>query len=272
MANDTTGLAFENFIQRSSTILTKVAAPWGKLIRTMPLDKNKTPGQPAKLFYVSEGPTAQTSANPDWKDGSCGITPVSIPMKAVVTTVGVDVDLNLGLTTQMLFEACARAQSVAIQEQILSVFKTANGYATAATVTAPNFGSQDFDKMFVSVPSPERAIILAPEFFAKVRPPTWFAPNFDSVYEQSTWTGGETNLVGLTAAPGCAILVYAKPEISPIGQNVIRSSSFTVPQLGIDVSASLYFLPATREMRFALSVYIGIAPADTTAATLLLSS
>jgi hypothetical protein len=114
---------------------------------------------------------------------------------------------------------------------------------------------------------------LNSSYFAKVKPATWCPPGFANVLEHTRWGSAGTNVQGFVGDPAAILISFSAPTLfAPHKRNTVAESVFTLPQIGLEGTLSLYYLLNSRQLMGALSLYMGATVGDPNALKLLTSA
>lgn len=251
--------------QTISTRLSVVAA-----CTAFPLEAGKLPGQQRVVSVVKSVSDTQTADNPDYTLGDATIAPTTINHTLYTQPFGIGNDeLNQGAKLAWLYQLNGQKLAAKLSDSISALLTTDNFGAAIVTSTAANFGVDDYETLFAGVATERRTIILDTPYFAKVKPQTWCPPGFNNTLEHTRWSA---NVRGFVADPAAILLSYAMPTLASPHRNVVAEAPFTIPQIGLQGAATIYFIVATRRLMGCLSIYMGAAVGDSNALKLLTSA
>jgi hypothetical protein len=252
--------------QAISTRLSVVAA-----CTAFPLEAGKLPGQQRVVSVVKSVSDTQTADNPDYTLGDAVIAPTAINHTLYTQPFGIGNDeLNQGTKLAWLYTLNGQKLAAKLSDAISSLLTTTNFGAAIVTQADASFGNQDFETLFGGVATAGRTIILDTPYFSKVKS-TWLPPGFNNVLEHTRWSAAGTNVRGFVSDPAAIILSYAMPNLASPHRNVVAEAPFTIPQIGLQGAATIYFLQDTRRLMGCLSIYMGAAVGDSNALKLLVS-
>lgn len=266
--------AAQNLSMKATEAMMTVLAPFQKIARAFPLtDPKAIPAAGQVVPFVSAVSATQAGPNPDYTAGDATIKPIQVGHTLFSQVFGIANDeLNQGARLNWLATLNGQQFAYAISDALTVLLKTDYFGAPLVTVTSDNFATGHLETLLAAVPTPDRCVVLNSPYFNKVKPQTWLPPNFTNCLEHTRWTLAGPNVQGFVGDPRAIVVSYAKPQIQALGREVMAESIMIIPQLGLEASATIYFLTATRQLRGCFSVYMGAAPANTTALKLLTSA
>ena len=272
--SNTFSTASQNLAIQASSVISTILCPFNSVARAFPLEKGKNPARPRVVAVVTAVADTQLVANPDYTLGDATIDPTTIGHTLFTQPFGIGQDeMDLGARTAWLVTLNAQKIAAAISDSLSSLLTTTNYSAPIVTTTAANFTVGDYETLFNGVATAGRAIVLDTPFFAKVKPASWCPPGFANTLEHTRWSAAGTNVRGFVSDPAAIVISYAVPTLyAPHLRNVVAESTFTLPQIGLEGTLSLYYILATRSLMGCLSIYMGAAPGDTNALKLLVSA
>jgi hypothetical protein len=271
---NTFSTAAQNLAIQASSVISTILCPFNSVARAFPLEKGKNPAQPRVVAVVTGVADTQLVANPDFTLGDSTIDPTTIQHTLFTQPFGIGYDeFDYGARLSWLVTLNAQKIAASISDSLSSLLTTTDFGAAICTTTAGNFSVSDFETLFNGVATASRAIVLDTPYFAKVKPQTWCPPGFTNTLEHTRWSAAGTNVRGFVADPAAIVISYAVPSlIAPHLRNVVAESTFTLPQIGLEGTLSIYYILNTRRLMGCLSLYMGATPADTNALKLLVSA
>ena len=272
--SNTFSTASQNLAIQASSVISTILCPFNSVARAFPLEKGKNPARPRVVAVVTAVADTQTAANPNFEQGDATIDPTTIGHTLFTQPFGIGQDeMDLGARTAWLVTLNAQKIAAAISDSLSSLLTTTNYGAPIVTTTAANFTVGDYETLFNGVATAGRAIVLDTPYFAKVKPASWCPPGFTNTLEHTRWSAAGANVHGFVSDPAAIVISYAVPTLyAPHLRNVVAESTFTLPQIGLEGTLSLYYILATRSLMGCLSIYMGAAPGDTNALKLLVSA
>ena len=271
--SNTFSTASQNLAIQASSVISTILCPFNSVARAFPLEKDKNPARPRVVAVVTAVADTQTGANPDYTLGDATIDPTTIGHTLFTQPFGIGQDeMDLGARTAWLVTLNAQKIAAAISDSLSALLTTTNFGAPVVTCTAANFAVSDFETLYNGVATAGRTIILDTSYFAKVKPASWCPPGFTSLWEHTRWSAAGANVRGFVSDPAAIVISYAIPNVDRPGRQVMAMAPFTIPQIGLQGMASIYYLTATRRLMGCLSLQMGAAPGDTNALKLLVSA
>jgi hypothetical protein len=271
--SNTFSTASQNLAIQASSVISTILCPFNSVARAFPLEKDKNPARPRVVAVVTAVADTQTGANPDYTLGDATIDPTTIGHTLFTQPFGIGQDeMDLGARTAWLVTLNAQKIAAAISDSLSALLTTTNFGAPVVTCTAANFAVSDYETLFNGVATAGRAIVLDTPYFAKVKPASWCPPGFTNTLEHTRWSAAGANVRGFVSDPAAIVISYAIPNVDRPGRQVMAMAPFTIPQIGLQGMASIYYLTATRRLMGCLSLLMGAAPGDPNALGLLVSA
>ncbi|MGA3144504.1 MAG: hypothetical protein ABSF10_16005 [Verrucomicrobiota bacterium] len=271
--SNTYSTAAENLAVEATSAISTLLAPFASIAKAFPLEPLKDPALPRVVAVVKSVADTQLVANPDYTLGDATINPTTINHTLFTQPFGIGCDeLDLGARLAWLYQLNGQKIAAALSDAISALLTTANYGAPVVTCTAANFAVSDFETLYNGVATAGRTIILDTSYFAKVKPASWCPPGFTSLWEHTRWSAAGANVRGFVSDPAAIVISYAIPNVDRPGRQVMAMAPFTIPQIGLQGMASIYYLTATRRLMGCLSLQMGAAPGDTNALKLLVSA
>jgi hypothetical protein len=272
--SNTFSTASQNLAIQASSVISTILCPFNSVARAFPLEKDKNPARPRVVAVVTAVADTQTGANPDYTLGDATIDPTTIGHTLFTQPFGIGQDeMDLGARTAWLVTLNAQKIAAAISDSLSALLTTTNFGAPVVTCTAANFAVSDYETLFNGVATAGRAIVLDTPYFAKVKPASWCPPGFTNTLEHTRWSAAGANVRGFVSDPAAILISYAVPTLyAPHKRNVVAESTFTLPQIGLEGTLSLYYILATRRLMGCLSLFMGATVGEGDALRLLASA
>ncbi len=265
--------AAENLAVEATSAISTLLAPFASITKAFPLEQGKNPALPRVVSVIQSVADTQTAANPDYTLGDATIDPATISHTLFTQPFGIGYDeLNLGARLAWLYSLNGQKIAAKLSDAISALLTTTNFGAAIVTTTAANFTVSHYETLFAGVVTAGRAIVLDTPYFAKVKPASWCPPGFTNTLEHTRWSAAGANVRGFVADPAAIVLSYAMPTLASPHRNVVAEAPFTIPQIGLQGAATIYYILNTRRLMGCLSLYMGATPGDTNALKLLASA
>ena len=269
MAND-----YQQTAQNLSIAFSEVAFPVlaaAKAFTTsFPLEAKMNPALQRIIPFATSGPTVQTGNSVDYLTGDIATNMVAITHEHYSVSWGLpSEEIQFGAKLAWAAKLAAINFAKKLAQDIFALVTEANFGNAVVTRTSANFGADDITALHASLPVTDRSIVLATDYFSKVRPLSWYPPSFSAVTEHNDFSTAGASVRGFCCSPKAILISYAQPLLGPGGANVVAVSPLIVPGLGIEGQAAIYFIPQTRTLRGSFSVYMGAGIGDASALKIL---
>ena len=234
------------------------------------LIETKPPGPGRTLEIASCSATAATLVNPtDWETGAATVGAVEIAMNLYSKVYGLSADdIQKGITLASIARKATEDFITDLIGILVTPMTVANYGAAVVSVASDAFGQSDLETLLASVNTRRKTVLLHPSYSSKVRS-GWLPVTNPAVYEVSPWTSAGANVVGAVLDPAGLIVATGLPDSSAVGKSPMTVERFVLPGLEIPAELCTWVMPGTRQLRAALSVYLGVAPGVTSACKLL---
>ena len=262
-------LVTKTLVQETIAAATAVCPP---LRSAFTLLEVKPPGPGRTIEVASCSSTAATITNPaDWESGNSVVGAVEVALNCYSKVFGLSSsDIQNGIVLQSIAKRAVEDFLADLIGVIVTPLTVANYGAAAVTVASDAWQQSDLESLLSAVTSRRKVCLLAPAYASKVRS-AWLPVSNPAVYELSPWTSAGPNVVGAVLDPAGLIVATGLPDASAIGKSPMTVERFTLPGLEIPAELAVWTMPGTRQLRAALSVYLGVAPGVASACKLLKS-
>ena len=226
------------------------------------------PGRTLEIASCSS--TAATLVNPtDWETGAATVGAVEIAMNCYSKVYGLSADdIQKGITLQSIAKRATEDFITDLIGVIVTPLTVVNYGAAVVSVASDAFGQSDLETLLSAVTSRRKVCLLHPSYASKIRS-GWVPITNPAIHEVSSWTSAGANVVGCVMDPAGLIVATGLPDASAIGKSPMTVERFVLPGLEIPAELATWVMPGTRQLRCALSVYLGVAPGVTASLKLL---
>jgi len=253
--------------QTGTTVLQSCLAPLAAFTTPIEIQPIDLPALTSQVPIATAAAATASGANLNYDTGDCTITNIQLAHTRYAQNFGLSgSDLNNGARLEWLAELNARALAQTITDAVMTLVTTANFGAAVSSVTSGNFAVSDFETLAGSISAHDRAMVLAPAYFVKVKN-TWMPPGNLTVHELNRWTSAGTKINGLVATPRAIVLRHGIPMMPAV--EVVDRTLMELPDIGIIAETALWFQPASRSLRATYGLYFGAAVADANALKIL---
>ena len=229
------------------------------------------PGRTLEIASCSS--TAATLVNPtDWETGAATVGAVEIAMNCYSKVYGLSADdIQKGITLQSIAKRATEDFITDLIGVIVTPLTVVNYGAAVVSVASDAFGQSDLETLLSAVTSRRKVCLLHPSYASKIRS-TWLPVSNPAVYEVSSWTSAGANVVGAVLDPAALLVVSGLPDSSAIARSPLTLERFVLPGIELPCELAVWTMPGTRQLRAALSVYIGVGVGVASACKLLKSA
>ena len=230
----------------------------------------KPPGPGRTLEIASCSAKAATLVNPtDWETGAATVAAVEVTMNLYSKVYGLSADdIQKGITLQSIAKRATEDFITDLIGVIVTPLTVANFGAAVVSVASDAFGQSDLETFQASVNSWRKVCLMHTSYASKIRI-VWVPITNPAIFEVSPWTSAGPNVVGAVLDPSALIVATGLPDSSAIARSPMTVERFVLPGLEIPAELCTWVLPGTRQLRAALSVFLGASPGVTSACKLL---
>ncbi|MCX6068481.1 MAG: hypothetical protein NT121_22490 [Chloroflexi bacterium] len=180
-------------------------------------------------------------------------------------------DIQKGIVLQSIAKRATEDFITDLIGILVTPMTVANFGAAAVTVSSDAFQQSDLETLLASVNTRRKTVLLHPAYAAKIRS-GWVPITNPAIHEVSSWTSAGANVVGCVMDPSALLVATGLPDASAVGKSPMTVERFVLPGLEIPAELCTWVMPGTRQLRAALSVYLGVSPGVTSACKLLKSA
>lgn len=239
------------------------------------------PKHTVQVPLATAGSATQTDPT-NWESGDSTLTNVPVAVSQYSQSFHItNQQLQQGHKLERIIQINLRTFADKIIDVALTPVTTA--IFGAATIVSADvaFGSDELRSLYGALKKSDvKNAVLDSPYFARFLPDNTFqiGPKaglcgFQSVHENTRWTGAGANVVGFACNPQ-AIAVASGLPLMPAGadQEFIAMDSITIPGLEITVQYAVWFSRSSRTLWASFDIMFGAKEADTSALKIVKSA
>jgi len=234
------------------------------------------PLKPVIIPVATAGSTTLTDPT-NFEQGDTTLTNITVTPHLISQPFHITyAQYNQGFRLEQLARIQATALATAVWGIILPIIKNsatpALGYPVANVVVSAlaSFTPATLGSVYSKLLCTPRHLILDPAAMAKLMyqaggccmPIPGVGPGgfgFQSISEQSLWTGADANTYGFGFCPEAIAVVSGVPAVPPACGNIIDSRNITIPGTGITVQFNLWCSAQSRTLWGSYDIVFGAA-------------
>jgi hypothetical protein len=259
-----------NLSRVASSVLQSAQAPTAAICTAIDYRDPDLPGISSTVAIATAA--SATLQNPsNFESGDCTLTGITLNPVLYCQSFGLSgPDMQTGAQLDWLATINAVKFAETLNDAVWALLTTANFGAAVVSVDSAQFALSDFDTLWGGIPTVSKSVVLDTPYRVKVKN-TWLPANWNACYEHSRWSAAGAKIRGFVADKRAIVLKHGPPFLYRDAPNILAREPLVVQPLGLQGEVAIWFNPATRSVRAAYSIYLGVGIGDANALKLLTS-